>query len=141
VHTLQKEFMIFRFRAGSHAQLATTTTSDSEWSKSIDDKSIAQVIKNQMKSTYANDYINNLEEKIRLEEEAKHSRKIKDSNNFKRASSSSSFLHNVPFSYESLYISPTRYGSNRLHKVPAYGIVPECSRFWHDFDQQKTISN
>lgn len=40
--------------------------------------------------------------------------------------------YNHPFKYESLHLSPTRYGCNKLHQTPAYGIVPGCSKFWHD---------
>ncbi len=40
--------------------------------------------------------------------------------------------YNHPFTYESLHLSPTRYACNKMHKVPAMGIVPGCSKFWHD---------
>ena len=40
--------------------------------------------------------------------------------------------YNHPFTYESLHLSPNRYACNKMHKIPAMGIVPGCSKFWHD---------
>ena len=39
---------------------------------------------------------------------------------------------NNPFTYESLYISPTRYGSNKLHQEAAVGITPCISKYWYN---------
>lgn len=150
--------MVFRFRP-----LKPVLNPNSDWSKSIGDTLLTQVIKNQMKSTYAQDYviffkdfylnnfvlfnfyfflkINNVEEKRKFEERAKHELRpstaalrlqAKKQKEEEASKQMEPIVYNHPFKYESLYISPTRYACNKLHQTPAVGIVPGCSRFWHD---------
>jgi hypothetical protein len=120
--------MIFRFRPYN-----ITDNPNSDWSKPIGDKLIAQVIKNQMKSTYKSDFINNVEEKAKFEERAKHTlmpstparlAQWKKEREAEMDSKWTPMSYNHPFTYESLNIAPTRFGSNVHHQKPAYGIVP-----------------
>ena len=130
--------MVFRFRPH-----AISTNPNCDWSQPIGDKLITQVIKNQMKSTYKSDFINNVEEKKKFEERARMTER--PSNPARMAAwkrdreaemdqSWNPMHYNHPFKYESLNIAPTRFGSNIIHgcQTPAYGIVPSCSSFWHD---------
>ena len=100
----------------------------------IEDNLIERAIKNQMRSTYATDYINNVEAKRRFEEEKKH---LVDTSHLKYVKNARKntiepnqqfepFYYNNPFSYESLNIAPTRYGCNKNHQKAAIGIVPDC---------------
>ena len=132
--------MVFRFRP-----LKLTNNPNSDWSQPIGDELIAQVIKNQMKSTYATDYVNNVEAKAKFAEKEKHTQQASSSARMlkwrKQRESElnkgvAPFEYNDPFNYESLHISPPRYASNSKHKKPAFGIVPECSKFWHNFGIQ-----
>jgi hypothetical protein len=95
-----------------------------------------------MKSVMKTDYVNNVEEKARFEEMER---------NVLRPSTGAQRLKwkclkmleqkrifqpmpiNNPFNYESLYISPTRYGSNIKHQQAAVGIVPCVTKYRHDF--------
>lgn len=133
-----QEFMVFRFRP-----LKSSVNPNCDWSKPIGDKLIAQVIKNQMKSTYKSDFINNVEEKKKFEERARMTEMPsaparlaawKKERELEMDRSWQPMHYNHPFKYESLNIAPTRFGSNVLHgcQKPAYGIVPSCSSFWHD---------
>ena len=128
---------MFRFRP-----LKLTKNPNSDWSKPIGDELIAQVIKNQMKSTYATDYVNNVEEKAKFEEKSKHTLQPNTSARmlqFRRqreheiSKSFKPFEYNDPFTFESVNISPSRYGSNKKFEKAAFGIVPECSKFWHNY--------
>lgn len=127
--------MVFRFKP-----LKVTTNPHSDWSQPIGDKLITQVINNQFKSTYSTDYVNNVEEKQKFEERDKQLLrpttaaqllKWKSMRELEQKRSIQPMPINQPFSYESLYISPTRYGSNIKHQQAAVGIVPGCSRFWN----------
>lgn len=130
--------MVFRFRPYKFSE-----NPNCDWSKPIGDKLLAQVIKNQMKSTYKSDFVNNVEEKKKFEERARQT--LMPSNPARLAAwkkereaemdrSWAPMNYNHPFKYESLNIAPTRFGSNIIHgcQKPAYGIVPSCSTFWHD---------
>ena len=129
--------MIFRFKP-----LKITDDVYSDWSQPIGDKLISQVIKNQFKSVMKTDYVNNVEEKAKYEEMER---------NISRPSTGAQLMKwrslkmleqkrnfppmpiNNPFNYESLYISPSRYGSNIKHQEAAIGIVPGVSKFRHDY--------
>jgi hypothetical protein len=133
--------MVFRFRP-----LKSIENPISDWSQPVGDQLIAQVIKNQMKSTYSTDYVNNVEEKAKFVEREKQLQRPSYSSRvlqWQRSRNSEQLKHrppiifNNPFSFQSIYPSPTRYGSNIKHKQSAYGIVPECSRFWHDLKLEK----
>ncbi len=134
--------MIFRFRP-----LNPITNPKSDWSKPISDTLIKDVIKNQMKSTYSTDYVNNVEAKKAFEERCRLSQmpttisfmewKAQRELEQKRLNENK-YPINKPFTYESMYISPTRYGSNINHQQPAYGIIPDCSTFWHDYGMRQT---
>ena len=85
--------------------------------------------------------------KAKFEERAKHilnpstaSQKLKKKRDQEKKVNEP-IIYNDPFSYESLYIAPTRYGCNKLHKQPAIGIVPGCSKFWHDLKPSKNNYN
>lgn len=129
--------MVFRFRP-----LKLETNPRSDWSRPIGDKLISQVIKNQMKSTYANDYINNVEEKAKFQERARQitnpssymlQSQFRSQQELDKKNSISEFKYNDPFSYESIFISPSRYASNMRHQEPAIGVVPGCSSFWKNY--------
>ncbi|CAF0969855.1 unnamed protein product [Brachionus calyciflorus] len=139
-----KEFMVFRFRP-----LKPITNSTCDWSRPIGDKLISQVIGNQMKSTYATDYVNNVEEKAKFEERARQittpssymlRSQFKSQKELDQKNSIPEFQYNDPFTYESMYISPNRYASNLRHQDPAVGIVPGCSRFWKDYSRLNRIN-
>jgi hypothetical protein len=136
--------MVFRFKP-----LKAITNPRSDWSMPISDTLIKDVIKSQMKSTYSTDYVNNVEEKRAFEERCKHITMPTTLKYYEwkaQRELEQKKLHdttmpvNRPFNYESLYISPTRYGSNILHQQPAYGIVPGCSKFWHDYAGNRQTS-
>lgn len=133
-----KEFMIFRFRP-----LKITEDVHSDWSRPLGDKLISQVIRNQMKSVMKQDYVNNVDEKARFEEMEKNisrpstGAQLMRWNSLKMLEQQRSIPPmpiNYPFNYESLYISPSRYGSNIKHQQAAVGIIPGASRFRHDFN-------
>lgn len=138
-----QEFMVFRFRPYN-----PSSNPNCDWSQPIGDKLISQIIKNQMKSTYKSDFVNNVEEKKKFEERARMSMRPSmpaRMAEWKRERESemdktwNPMQYNHPFKYESLNIAPTRFGSNKLHgcQTPAYGIVPSCSSFWHDHPANK----
>jgi hypothetical protein len=121
--------MVFRFRP-----LKPIENDNSDWSQPIGDKLISQVIKNQMKSVYASDYVNNVEEKAKYEEEAKHVTRLSSAarqsawrkqKELEQKNSIPPFEYNRPFTYESLNISPTRFGSSIRHRRAANGILPK----------------
>ena len=122
--------MVFRFRPYNLSK-----NQNCDWSRPIGDELISQIIKNQMKSTYKSDFINNVEEKAKFEERAKQTQtpstparmaqwKKERESEMDRAWQPMNYNH--PFKYESLNIAPTRFGSNVIHgcQTPAYGIVP-----------------
>ena len=125
--------MIFRYKPHKMSQYPL----EDDWSRPISDKLIKQVIQNQMKSTYSSDYVNNVEQKQIYHETYKHLSKpstisrlielkaIRDQEFSKQPL-------NKPFTYESLFNNPTRYGSNIRHQDAAQGIVPSCSSFWYE---------
>lgn len=124
--------MVFRFRP-----LKKSLHDSSDWSQPIGDKLLSQVIKNQMKSVYASDYVNNVEEKAKFEEEAKHAQRLSSAaraNANKRQkddelrNSMPTYQYNNPFTYESLNLSPNRYGSSIHHRRVATGILPNIPR-------------
>lgn len=136
--------MVFRFRP-----LKLETNPRSDWSRPIGDKLISQVIKNQMKSTYASDYVNNVEEKAKFEERARQittpssymlQSKFRSDRELDLKSSIPDFKYNDPFTYESMYISPYRYASNLRHQEPAIGVVPACSSFWKNYGRTNSNS-
>jgi hypothetical protein len=111
-------------------------------SQPIGDKLISQVIKNQMKSVMKTDYVNNVEEKAKFEEIERNTirpstgaqlMKWKSLKILEQKRSMPSMPINYPFNYESLYISPSRFGSNIKHQEAAVGIVPGVSKFRHDY--------
>jgi hypothetical protein len=127
--------MKFRFKP-----MKEITNPTSNWSQPIGDKLLTQVIQNQMKSTYASDFVNNVEEKAKFEERVRQLSSSRPTTaapgrwqNGARYHSQQTFepfQYNAPFSYESVNISPTRYGCNKYFTKRAVGIVPECSRYW-----------
>lgn len=128
--------MVFRFRP-----LKLVNNPNSDWSQPIGDKLLSQVIKNQMKSTYSSDYINNVEEKRKFEERARQNTRLssaalqaqwKSERELEQKNSIPSFQYNDPFTYESSYISPNRFASNLRHQEPAVGIVPGVPKFWNE---------
>ena len=134
--------MVFRFRSGP-----ISVNPNCDWSQPIGDKLLSQVIKIQMKSTYKSDFINNVEKKREFEERAKHTQMPsstarlaawKKDREAEMDNAWPPMHYNHPFKYESLNIAPTRFGSNVLHgcQTPAYGIVPSCSSFWHDYPKK-----
>lgn len=133
-HPLQ-EFMVFRFKP-----MKQITNPNSEWSLPIGDKLLSQIIQNQFKSTYASDYVNNVEEKARFEEKVRQAEAANNMRRCKSAKYSSQstqqfepFKYNTPFNYESLNISPTRYACNKVFNKQAVGIVPELSKYWLNY--------
>lgn len=127
------EFMVFRFRP-----LKLTANPNSDWSQPIGDKLLSQCIKSQMKSVYSSDYVNNVEEKAKFEEQAKNTLRLSSvarkaewakQKELEQKSGVQPFQYNHPFSYESLHISPTRFGSSRRYVQPAQGILPNVSRY------------
>jgi hypothetical protein len=127
--------MVFRFKP-----MKEITNPTSDWSQPIGDKLLSQVIKSQMKSTYASDFVNNVEEKAKYEERTRQlaSRPVTAAGAARwRTSVRNSadpvypqFQYNVPFNYESVNLAPTRYGCNKFFTKKAVGIVPDCSRYW-----------
>lgn len=137
--------MVFRFRP-----LKPITNQSCDWSRPIDDKLITQVINNQMKSTYASDYVNNVEEKAKFEERTRQilmpssyqlRSQFRSQKELDQKSSYPEFKYNDPFSYESMYISPNRFASNLRHQDPAVGIVPGCSKFWKEHGRSSNRIN
>ncbi len=135
--------MVFRFRPYN-----PSNNPNCDWSQPIGDKLISQVIQNQMRSTYKSDFINNVEEKKKFEERARQTLRPsaparmaawKRERETEMDKSWEPMHYNHPFKYESLNIAPTRFGSNKLHgcQTPAYGIVPSCSSFWHDYPAKR----
>merc|ERR1712127_656050 len=99
-----------------------------------------------MKSTYKSDFINNVQEKrnfderCRLTQRPSNPARLAARKKEREAEMDKSWApmnYNHPFKYESLNIAPTRFGANALHgcQTPAYGIVPHCSSFWHEYKQ------
>jgi hypothetical protein len=110
----------------------------SDWSQQIGDKLLSQVIQSQMKSTYASDFVNNVEEKAKFEERMRQATRSSTAAaarwkpNYGQQTFPP-FQYNQPFNYESVNISPTRYGCNKYFTKKAVGIVPEVSRYWVNY--------
>lgn len=126
--------MIYRFKP-----LKLTENSENDWSKQIGNELIAQAIRNQMRSTYSTDYINNVEEKQKFEERARQKMYLSNSSynldSTKNKQQNPDRLQSTySHDYEDLNSKPGRYVSNRRHQEAAVGIVPECSKFWHDLN-------
>ena len=123
--------MVFRFKP-----MKPVTNPCSEWSQPLGDKLLSQIITNQFKSTYATDFVNNVEEKAKFEERARQNMRPSTSGWKSVRNLEQTFepmQYNQPFSYESLNISPNRYACNRFSTKPAVGIVPEVSRHWINY--------
>lgn len=130
-----REFMVFGFRKQkNHPPTTSVHSSTYKWSPPIGDKLLSQCIRSQMRSIYSSDYVNNVELKAKFEQENASKERFNNNNNntdlSKKPSKQEypSFEYNHPFTYESLNIAPTRFGSSRKYIRTAQGILPNLRR-------------
>jgi hypothetical protein len=123
--------MVFRFKP-----LKSLTNPNSDWSQPLGDKLLSQIIQNQFKSTYATDYVNNVEEKAKFEEKERQMLRPSTAAVVRWKSEREleqqhyePFKYNDPFTYESMNIAPKRYACNKYFTKQAVGIVPEVPNF------------
>lgn len=112
-----REFMIFRFRSPLKYPSQTDATPTL-----IGDKLLSQCIRAQMRSIYSTDYVNNVEAKKKLQQEQALRPATATPDSVKQEFPL--FQYNHPFTYESLNISPTRFGSSQRYMRKARGILP-----------------
>ena len=129
-----REFMIFRFRPPSktYAPHPSSSFASPSFSSPISqsDLLLSHCIRSQMKSTYGTDYVNNVESKAKyqLEDQLKQRRSSSSAAASRDPHPNYSFEYNHPFTYESLHISPTRFGCRSKSIRTAQGILPNLGR-------------